>query len=589
MSTYTSEPGTQLAGRYRLVDQTSEGTGWTYWKATDETLARPVTVLTFAAGFPRVAEVVTAARAASRLSDPRFSQVFDVEDAEEQAYVVTEWVVGESLLDMLADGPLDCPHAVSLVTEAARALAAAHAAGLAHLRLGPTCLHWTAGGGVKITGLAVDAALAGPVPASSQDGDSRELIDTRDLARLLYAALTGYWPGPPDRPEASGPHDDHELAAASEETQEAGEAEATAGAAVTAEVKESDKATGSVEVKEVDGFAGAVGPEGLPPAPEADGVPCTPRQVSAAVPANVDAVTCQALFQRPSRHGPAPSTPAMFADALASVAPPDPLPVALAPAAASRAPGTRGYQPYGPGSPYPPTGPGLQAGGGAPYRRASGKRSSATAVVVSAVVVLVLAAAGIAGWAFSHQSGHTAALPPTRPASSSSAPSAASATVLKPISANSFDALGSDGGNEDGSAAQYVIENKPGQFWHTDYYLTYPVFGNLKKGTGLILDMGRPVRLSQVVVQFGSSCCAHVEIEIGNDDNPVPSALTTFTKVSSSDHAAGTTTFNVTSDATGRYVLIWITYLPPLTGYTDRFQAQVYNVVVHGFAASQSG
>src|SRR6516165_10445193 len=130
MSTYTSEPGTRLAGRYRLVDQVSAGPGWTYWKATDETLARPVTVLTFATGFPRVAEAVTAARAASRLGDPRFSQVFDVEDADELAYVVLEWVVGESLLDMLADGPLDAPRAVSLVSEAAQAMAAAHALGL---------------------------------------------------------------------------------------------------------------------------------------------------------------------------------------------------------------------------------------------------------------------------------------------------------------------------------------------------------------------------------------------------------------------------------------------------------------------------
>src|SRR6516225_2259175 len=111
MSTYTSEPGTLLAGRYRLVDQTSAGTGWTFWKATDETLARSVTVLTFASGFPRTAEAITAARAASRLGDPRFSQVFDVEDADEGAYVVLEWVVGESLLDMLAAGPLDAPRA----------------------------------------------------------------------------------------------------------------------------------------------------------------------------------------------------------------------------------------------------------------------------------------------------------------------------------------------------------------------------------------------------------------------------------------------------------------------------------------------
>src|SRR6516225_2877788 len=214
MSTYTSEPGTLLAGRYRLVDQTSAGTGWTFWKATDETLARSVTVLTFASGFPRTAEAITAARAASRLGDPRFSQVFDVEDGDELAYVVLEWVVGESLLDMLADGPLDAPRAVSLLSEAAQAIVAAHALGLAHLRLNPACLHWTRVSGVKITGLGIDAVLAGTTPAAAEDGAeggagdrySPEVTDTRDLGRLLYAALTGYWPGPhePARPAEAG-------------------------------------------------------------------------------------------------------------------------------------------------------------------------------------------------------------------------------------------------------------------------------------------------------------------------------------------------------------------------------------------------
>src|SRR6202041_3824591 len=144
------------------------------------------------------------ARAASRLGDMRFSQVFDVEDAGEQAYVVLEWVAGESLLDMLANGPLDAPVAVSLLREATRAIAAAHGGGLFHLRLTPACLHWTRGSGVKITGLGIDAVLAGLTPAPAPDGEddpevspgaspgaglgaasSPELTDTRDLARPL--------------------------------------------------------------------------------------------------------------------------------------------------------------------------------------------------------------------------------------------------------------------------------------------------------------------------------------------------------------------------------------------------------------------
>jgi serine/threonine protein kinase len=565
MSTYTSEPGTRLAGRYRLVDQTSAGTGWTFWKATDEPLARSVTVLTFAADFPRIAEAITAARAASRLGDPRFSQVFDVEDAGELPYVVLEWVAGESLLDMLADGPLDAPRAVSLLREAAQAMAAAHAVGLSHLRLNPACLHWTRGSGVKITGLGIDAVLAGtaptpapaPAPASSDaaedGGDGAELIDTQGLARLLYAALTGYWPGPL---EPSG------AASASGATQAA-------------------------EPEETEGLAG---PARLPPAPEADGVPCTPRQVSAAVPTAIDALTCQALFQRSSRHGPALSTPAMLAEALATVASPDPLPAPAESTTSLRAPAARGHQPAGPYPAAGDSGPALRPRGGAPYRHPPADRSSARAAFLSTAIVLVLIAAGVVGWTLSHRaSSHPAATPPTHSASASTAPSAAASVVLTPVSANSFDALGNDGGNEDGAGAKNAIDNNPSTFWHTDYYLTYPNLGNLKKGTGLILDMGKQVRLSQVVVQFGASCCADVEIEIGKNNTPVPSTLNTFTEVASSTSAHGSTTFDVSSNATGRYVLIWITRLPPLTGSAGEYEAQIYNVVVHGSAVSQSG
>ena len=379
MSTYTSEPGTRLAGRYRLVDQVSSGTGWTYWKATDETLARSVTVLTFATGFPRIAETVTAARAASRLGDPRFSQVFDVEDGEELAYVVLEWVAAESLLDMLSEGPLDPARAAALMVEAARAIAAAHDIGLAHLRLDPACLHWTAGGGVKIAGLGIDAALAGSDPktlTAPDDGtDDPELIDTRDLARLLYAALTGYWPGQPD-------------------------------------------SAGSVP-----GPPQAARPALLPPAPENGSGLCTPRQVSAGVPAGVDDVTCRALFQRPNRHGPALSTAATFADALASAAPPMPLPFAAGAAPATRADRSGyGYRQDGPTSPYPPpeapprprpAGPHPRPGGG---RKPPGERSAAARAVIGAVIVLVLAAVGVAAWSISRSLHHSATPAPSQDA-----------------------------------------------------------------------------------------------------------------------------------------------------------------------------
>src|SRR5262249_17209804 len=245
MSTFTSEPGTRLAGRYRLVDQVAAGTGWAMWKAMDETLARPVSVLTFAPGYPRISQVVTAARAASRLTDPRLAQVFDVEDGGDYAaagaqgevppgataaYVVAEWVGGETLTDLVADGPLDPGRACLLVGDAARAVAGAHAAGQAHLKLTPRTLPWTPASAVKVTGRGRDAGRVDPGPSETAESDPT-VTDTRDLAALLYAALTGYWPGKSQT--------------------------------------------------------------GLPPAPVSDGVVCTPRQVTADVPQAVDSLVCR--------------------------------------------------------------------------------------------------------------------------------------------------------------------------------------------------------------------------------------------------------------------------------------------------------
>jgi eukaryotic-like serine/threonine-protein kinase len=210
VSTSVIEPGTRLAGRYRLDDRVSEAGGSTFWKATDEILARPVAVLTFAPGFPRVREVVTAARAASRLTDPRLTQVFDADDSGERAYVVSEWVTGDTLEDLIAQAPMEADRAATFLLEAAEALTSAHGSGLAHLCLTPHNLVWTSGGTVKITGLGVEAVLAGTT------SETPAVDDTRGLGRMLYAALTGHWCGadPTGLPPAPAGSDGRPLAPA---------------------------------------------------------------------------------------------------------------------------------------------------------------------------------------------------------------------------------------------------------------------------------------------------------------------------------------------------------------------------------------
>ena len=516
MSTYTSEPGTRLAGRYRLEDQVDAGDGWALWKAIDEILARAVTVLMFTETFPRVREAVTAARAASRMNDSRLSQVFDVDDSGERAYIVMEWVAGESLTDMLSDGPLDPSWAATLVAQAAQAIAAAHAAGLAHLRLVPGSLRWTSGGGVKITGLGMDAAIAG-VGTEEDSPEERVLTDTRQLAWLMYAAVTGYWPGPGTTP--------------------------------------------------------------LPAAPTVDGAPCTPRQVSAGVPANIDSIICRALFQRHGRDGSVITTPIEFADALTRVAPrtlPTPSPyedtARMSRGAETARIARNGHQ----------QAPRVEAPGharpGPPDRRAGGSRSAdrrprsgAAKALISLVLVLIVAAVAAVAWSVFHTRNGT----PAGAAGShgkSASPTVPATTVLKPVSATAAD---------NPSQAGAAIDSSPSTDWSSQYYLNDPVFGGLYKGRGLLLNMGRPVRLSQVQVLFGQTCCAAVRIEIGNSGNPA--SENGFTPVASGSQAVKPiTTFNVTSAARGQYVMIWFTKLPPLAGSTNQYEAQVYNVVVRG-------
>jgi len=201
---------------------------------------------------------------------------------------------------------------------------------------------------------------------------------------------------------------------------------------------------------------------------------------------------------------------------------------------------------------------------------------------IGAVLVVLLVGTGV--WILGHRSSPSHSGPPPTHSASSAASNAVS--VLRPVSAHGFDALSSssdDPGNENDQLANLAIDGNPSTSWNTQFYLGNPVFGGTKTGTGLILDMGRQVRLSSVRVTFGSIPGADVQIKLGNNNTRAPSTLDGFTTVASATNVAGTHTFTVSSRTTGRYVLIWFTKLPPQTaGSSNRFEAKIFNVVVRG-------
>ena len=271
MTVVETPPGTNrtaslLGGRFRLDERISlddqvsspcgsswEARGLSLWKATDSLLGRPVTIYLLPRGIPVPRPVVEGIRSAAKVTDTRIAKVYDTDFNPDCPYIVTEWTPGTHLEDLLLSGLPSPALAAAMIADAADAIAVAHRAGRPHLRLTPRALRWHPGQGLRITGFGIDAALCGP-----QDPHANPMTaDTMALARMLYALLTGYWPG--------------------------------------------------------------AGPTPLPPAPRNKGKVCTPRQVRAGVPAVLDAITYRALLGEAADAPLRAQTPAGLAMALSMV------------------------------------------------------------------------------------------------------------------------------------------------------------------------------------------------------------------------------------------------------------------------------
>ncbi len=200
---HATRPGDVLADRYRLVDLLSESGGGRFWRAHDRVLERHVALHVISADDPRAELLTEAARRSATVLDHRILRVLDVERIDDHCFVVNEWGSGTSLDIMLAStGPLSPRRGAWLVSEVADSIAIAHAHGVAHGLLSPENILLDNSGSVRIIGFCVDAALHGLRP-----GDPHH--DVLDLAGLLHATLTGRWAGAspsavPRAPEAHG-------------------------------------------------------------------------------------------------------------------------------------------------------------------------------------------------------------------------------------------------------------------------------------------------------------------------------------------------------------------------------------------------
>ncbi|MBW8766066.1 MAG: hypothetical protein JF630_07480 [Geodermatophilales bacterium] len=166
------------------------------------------------------------------------------------------------------------------------------------------------------------------------------------------------------------------------------------------------------------------------------------------------------------------------------------------------------------------------------------------------------------------------------PSASVPAPAPAPSPVQKPasgapvpiVSASVFDPEG-DGQPENDREAPLAYDGNPDTAWSTVNYRGSPAFGNLKSGVGLLLDLGKSQALSGVTVR---STRPGASLEIRTSDQPADT-LDAFATVASGT-VQDSTDLGFDKPVTARFVLVWIT---GLVDGPDGFSANIAEVVPH--------
>lgn len=551
-------PGARVAGRYRLTRPAPahaaarQPVPGQLWLAHDEILGRPVLVRLLPCSDPAADSLLGAARRAARLVDQGALAVLDASvgrltppeqgpsaaDPAGQApggppadgtdpgapvpndpvpgdpfrsdpghsevvYVVGEWVQAVDLATLLAQGPLPGREAARIAGEVARVLGHAHDEGLAHRQVVPEDVLLTDTGRVALAGLGVEAALHGQDETATEEA---RLADLRAAGAVLYAGLTARWPLESSRTSTA-----------------------------------------------------------LPAAPREGLLPCSPRQVRAAVPTELDELACRALGATRRGHPPVGS-----ADELAGL---------LERAGSSRTGAARTGAAWTGGhwhdewdaEPVDADRPDDQPTGPWPVVAESRRTVGAAAAVVGTVLA---AGVGLLAWQIlaPADSGPRVLAPNPGAAVADEARGALTGEGPVPVvAAHAFDPQGD--GHEDDSAAALAVDGDVATAWTTQTYFGSPHLGGLKDGVGLVVDLGsvRDVRTVGLdLVGRGTDLQVRAAVVPAGTGVGAPGPASPPARLDGFPVLLGTANDTGSSVAvrapepvSARYLLVWLTALPP--------------------------
>lgn len=493
--------GDVLAHRYELHDLVNERHGSSTWRAHDKILNRNVGLEMISSTDPRADHFLEAARESTSVTDPRFLRVLDlITDEQQHHLVVREWARAFPLDQLLAQSPLPNRRAATVVAEVAEAMAHAHEHGIYHRRLTPHQVLLKQSGAVRVVGLGVATALA---PVGRQDTladlQAYEQLDVDAIGKLLYACVTGRWPG------------------------------------------------------------GLV--DGLASAPAEHGRLLRPRQVRAGVSRDIDTIADRILGDPPRHHETPLRKAADIAHtlrlsgedddllddqpSLAGVSSPDllrldPVIVPEGPPPGLEPPRRRPKA----FEPAPPTT--FERGKESAKRAARGDRGLILLGVVGALVIVSLI-----GFLVSRSTDRG-----SDPIDDSSP-----VRVLPVQRAIDFDPQGDDG-RENRDQAPLAVDGVAGTGWQTSTYLGSPRLGGVKDGVGLVLDLGGLREVDSLRLRLTGDPTSLVIYTAAEQVTRTPRSRRDLSAVATVDAAGSDASIALPSDIVTRYVVVWLTSLP---------------------------
>jgi serine/threonine-protein kinase len=177
---------------YEILRRLGAGGSGVVYLATDTLLQRPVVLKILRTGLLSAEQmrstVLREARLASAIEHPNVCAIYEVGESGKEGYIVMQYVPGQSLDRLIAQGPAILQLVLSVGIQIADGLQAAHGLGIFHRDLKPQNVMLTDGGLVKILDFGLARRLR---PEEASFDPSKPAMDKGASLAATYTARGG--------------------------------------------------------------------------------------------------------------------------------------------------------------------------------------------------------------------------------------------------------------------------------------------------------------------------------------------------------------------------------------------------------------